>query len=63
MSQFTVTGRFQTRDGFAEFETTIEAENENVAREHAYAELGSQHNLKRTQIELEDVVESEEVTA
>ena len=63
MSEFTVTGRFKTRDGFAEFETTIDAENENVAREYAYSQLGSQHGLKRTQIELEEVVENEEVTA
>ncbi|WP_049929072.1 50S ribosomal protein L18Ae [Halopiger goleimassiliensis] len=57
MSQFTVTGRFKTRDGFAEFEKTIDAENEDVAREHAYAQLGSQHGLKRTQIELEEVTQ------
>lgn len=55
MSQFTVTGRFKTRDGHAEFETEIDAENEDVAREHTYARLGSQHGLKRTQIELEEV--------
>ncbi|SDK38492.1 50S ribosomal protein L18Ae [Natronorubrum texcoconense] len=57
MSQFTVTGRFKNRDGFAEFETTIDAENENVAREHALSQLGSQHRLKRTEIDLEEVVE------
>ncbi|WP_049924315.1 50S ribosomal protein L18Ae [Halopiger djelfimassiliensis] len=57
MSEFTVTGRFQSRDGYAEFETSIDAENENVAREHTYAQLGSQHGLKRTQIELEEVDE------
>ncbi|MDS0476022.1 50S ribosomal protein L18Ae [Natrinema sp. 1APR25-10V2] len=55
MSQFTVSGRFKSRDGFAPFETTIDAENENVAREHAYSQLGSQHGLKRTEIELEEV--------
>ncbi|THE66596.1 50S ribosomal protein L18a [Salinadaptatus halalkaliphilus] len=55
MSQFTVTGRFKSRDGFADFETTIDAENENVAREHALSQLGSQHGLKRTEIDLEEV--------
>ncbi len=55
MSQFTVSGRFKSRDGFAEFETTIDAENENVAREHTYTQLGSQHGLKRSEIELEEV--------
>ncbi|WP_254762634.1 50S ribosomal protein L18Ae [Natrinema marinum] len=57
MSQFTVSGRFKSRDGFAPFETTIDAENENVAREHAYSQLGSQHGLKRTEIELDEVSE------
>lgn len=57
MSQFTATGRFENRDSYAEFETTIAAENENVAREHILSQLGSQHGLKRTQIELEEVRE------
>lgn len=57
MSQFTVSGRFKNRDGHAEFETTIDAENENVAREHVLSQLGSQHGLKRTQIDLEEVDE------
>ena len=57
MSRFTVTGRFANRDGYAEFETTVDAENENVAREYVLSRLGSQHGLKRTQIELEDVSE------
>ncbi|MFC4540973.1 50S ribosomal protein L18Ae [Halosolutus amylolyticus] len=57
MSEFTVSGRFKNRDGFAEFETTIDAENENVAREHALSQLGSQHGLKRTEIELEEVAQ------
>ncbi|AFZ72747.1 50S ribosomal protein L18Ae [Natronobacterium gregoryi] len=55
MSQFTVTGQFKTRDGHAEFEKTIDAENENVAREHILSQLGSQHGLKRTEIDLEEV--------
>ncbi|ELY55901.1 50S ribosomal protein L18Ae [Natronolimnohabitans innermongolicus] len=57
MSQFTVTGRFQARDGQAEFETTVDAENEDVAREYVLSRLGSQHGLKRTQIELEEVTQ------
>ncbi|WP_408959894.1 50S ribosomal protein L18Ae [Natrinema sp. 74] len=57
MSQFTVSGRFKSRDGFAPFETAIDAENEDVAREHAYSQLGSRHGLKRTEIELDEVSE------
>ncbi|MFC6725464.1 50S ribosomal protein L18Ae [Halobium palmae] len=55
MSQFTVSGRFQARDGWEGFEKSIDAANENVAREHIYAQFGSQHGLKRTQVEIEEV--------
>ncbi len=55
MSEFTVSGQYKNRDGYTPFETTIEAVNENVAREHVLSQLGSQHRLKRTQIELDEV--------
>jgi large subunit ribosomal protein LX len=47
MSEFTVTGRWKARDGWQTFE--------KVAREHVYAEFGSKHGLKRTQVEVEEV--------
>lgn len=55
MSRFTVRGRFQSRDGWSPFESVVDAPNEAVARERAYANLGSQHGLKRRQIDLEEV--------
>ena len=55
MSEYTVTGTFQARDGWQSFETEIEAPNEDVAEEHALAEFGSQHGLKRSQVEIEGV--------
>jgi large subunit ribosomal protein LX len=55
MGHFAVSGRFQARDGFQPFRKSVEAPNENVAREYVYSQLGSQHNLRRTQIELEEV--------
>ena len=55
MSKFAVSGRFQSRDGFSEFNTVVEAPNENVARERVYTNVGSQHGLKRTQIEIDEV--------
>jgi large subunit ribosomal protein LX len=55
MSQFTVSGRFQSRDGYSEFQTAVDAPNENVAREHVLSNIGSQHGLKRTQIEISEV--------
>lgn len=61
MSEFTVSGRYQSRDGWAPFESVIEAPNEAVARERTYANLGSQHGLKRRQIELDELEEVEAV--
>lgn len=55
MSQFTVNGKFQARGGWQDFESTVDAENEDVAEERTYANLGSQHGLKRPQIRIEGV--------
>jgi large subunit ribosomal protein LX len=55
MSTFTVSGRWQSRDGWQPFEKDIEAPNEDVAREHTFAEFGSKHGLKRTQVEISEV--------
>lgn len=55
MSTYTVSGRFQSRDGFQPFTKEIEAENEDLARERTYTNVGSQHNRKRAQIEIEEV--------
>ncbi|SNR24177.1 50S ribosomal protein L18Ae [Halorubrum vacuolatum] len=56
MSTYTVSGRFQSRDGDQVFTKEIEAENESLARERLYTLIGSQHNRKRTQIEIDEVV-------
>lgn len=55
MSEYTVTGRWKARDGWQTFEKELEAENENVATEHVYADFGSKHGLKRPQVEIEEV--------
>jgi len=55
MSEFRVTGRFVARDGWQAFEKRLEAPNESVAREYALSEFGSKHNLKRTQVDIEEV--------
>jgi large subunit ribosomal protein LX len=57
MPEYTVSGSFVARDGWQEFETTVSAPNEDVARERAYAGLGSRHGKKRTQIELDEVAQ------
>ncbi|MFB6302672.1 MAG: 50S ribosomal protein L18Ae [Haloferacaceae archaeon] len=66
MSQFAVSGRYQTRSGYQTFTKTVTAPNAEVARERVYSRLGSEHGLKRAQVELADVEEAgdaEEVAA
>lgn len=58
MTRFTVRGRYRSRDGWAPFESTVEAPNESVARERTFANLGSRHGLRRNQIDLEEVAEA-----
>lgn len=55
MSSFTVSGRWQTSDGWQSFETEVDAENEDVAVERAYATIGSRHGRTRPQIEISEV--------
>ncbi len=55
MSEYTVSGRFQSRQGWRTFNKRLEATNENVAREHVLAKFGSEHGLKRTQVEVSEV--------
>ena len=57
MSEFTVTGRYRARDGWQTFTKTVDAPNEEVAREHVLSQVGSQHGVKRTEVELEAVEE------
>lgn len=55
MSEFCVRGRFRARDGYQEFEKTVDAENQRVALEYVYSRLGSNHGLDRRQIDLHGV--------
>lgn len=57
MSEFTVTGRWKTPGGWQQFEREITAENENVAREHTFAQFGSEHGLSRPQVEIDGIDE------
>lgn len=60
MNQYTVSGQFQTRDGHQSFTRSVEAENEDVAREYVLSRFGAEHNLKRTQVDI-DAVDAGEV--
>ncbi|WP_096390722.1 50S ribosomal protein L18Ae [Halopenitus persicus] len=63
MSHFTVSGRFRTRHGHQEFTKTVEAPNEDVARDRLYTLIGSQHGVKRTKIQLDGIEAAEEAAA
>ena len=55
MSTYTVSGRFQSRDGFQPFTKDVEAEHGDLARERIYTTVGRQHTRQPTQIEIEEV--------
>ena len=55
MDNYTVSGQWKARDGWQTFEKQVEANNEDVAVEHVYADFGSKHVLKRTQVDIEEV--------
>ena len=56
-NEYSVSGQWKGRDGWQPFEKTIEAVNEDVAREHVYAEFGSKHGLKRPQVDIDEVAQ------
>ncbi|MFB6127283.1 MAG: 50S ribosomal protein L18Ae [Halolamina sp.] len=58
MSEFTVSGQFQSRDGAQSFSRTVEAENESVAQEYVFSRFGAEHNLKRAEIDIEEVAQA-----
>jgi large subunit ribosomal protein LX len=55
MSQYTISGSFTSRGVTHKFTKTVEAPNENVAREHAFSLIGSEHGIKRTKVDLSEV--------
>jgi large subunit ribosomal protein LX len=57
MSRFTVRGQFRSRRQSRAFEKSVEAPNENVAREHVYSRFGSEHGLKRANVAIDEVSE------
>ncbi|MFB6163200.1 MAG: 50S ribosomal protein L18Ae [Halococcoides sp.] len=58
MGTYTVAGTYEDRAGDRSFETAIDAPNEEVATERAYATMGSRHGLKRTEMTVDSVEEA-----
>ena len=55
MTEFTVSGRFETREGTQSFTRSVDAPNENVARERTFSKFGAEHRLDRNQVEIQEV--------
>lgn len=55
MTDYTISGRFETREGSQPFERSVDAPNENVAREHVLSQFGAEHNLDRDSVDIEEV--------
>lgn len=58
MSTFVFTGKVTQGKGTQGFEREIEAESEKHATEKLYSTLCSEHSIKRTKIEIENVEEA-----
>lgn len=63
MPSYSVTGTMPGRDADQPFAITVEAPNEDVAEERAFAELGSKHGHRRTRITIDEIAPREEVAA
>ena len=57
MTRFSVRGTFRPGGEERSFTREIDAENDGVARERVFSQLGSEHGLSRTQIAVDEVEE------
>lgn len=57
MSEYTVSGTFEGREGERAYSRVVDAPNESVAEEHTYALFGAEHGLKRTQVRIDAIEE------
>jgi large subunit ribosomal protein LX len=53
--EFEVKGTFRMGKDWKPYKKVISAPNEKLARERTFAVIGSQHNLKRMYIKIDDV--------
>lgn len=55
MTEFTASGKVRQGGNLQSFERTVEAESESHARELLYSQLCSEHSIKRSRIEIEEI--------
>ena len=58
MNRYVVSGEFWAGREYQDFETEIEADSEDLAIERTYANFGSRHGVKRTQLQIDEVTEA-----
>jgi len=60
MKKFEVRGTYLEKGADKKFTKIISAVNEGTAKEYAFSSIGSNHNVKRRQVKIEGVKESQE---
>ena len=60
MKNFEIKGTFRENKAEKKFSKTINALNENTAREKTLSIMGSKHKVKRIHIKIESIKESKE---
>ena len=60
MKNFEIKGTFRENKAVKKFSKTINALNENTAREKTLSIMGAKHNVKRIHIKIESIKESKE---
>lgn len=60
MTEYTVSGEFETSGGLQQFTRTIEAPNESVARERVFSQFGSEHNVTRRRVTVTEITEADQ---
>lgn len=55
---YTITGSFRIGDRYEKFEKTIEAKDEEAAKELIYSLFGSEHGTKRRFVKLDKIAKA-----
>lgn len=58
MATYRFTGKIQLGRENHPFEREVEAESEKQAEDNLYSQLGSEHSINRSKIEVEDIEEA-----
>jgi large subunit ribosomal protein LX len=57
MKNFVVKGKFKAGSNWEKFTKNVESQNEKNAKDKVYSVFGSRHSIKRSQIQIESIIE------